>query len=152
MTSIPTTFPSTAHNQQELDILGGSVQLRWNFGEVALYSITGYESLDAYSRGDIDGGFGCGFCGLPNGPGFIPFASETADGIPTLDQITQEVRLESQSSGAFNWQAGLYYFDEDYDTEFFSYDSLRRWRAEPIPARQPDQHRPGRCSVRSSTT
>ena len=111
-------------NRQELNIFGGSVRLRWNIGELALYSITGYESMDAYSRGDIDGGFGCGFCGLPNGPGFVPFPSETADGIPTLDQFTQEVRLESQSSGAFNWQAGLYYFDEDYDTEFFSYDSL----------------------------
>ncbi len=111
-------------NRQELDILGGSIQLRWNFGAVALYSITGYESLEAYSRGDIDGGYGCGFCSLPNGPGFIPFPSETADGIPTLDQITQEIRLESQSSGPFNWQAGVYYFDEDYDTEFFSYDSL----------------------------
>jgi iron complex outermembrane receptor protein len=114
-------------NQQQLDILGGNVQLRWNFGAAALYSITGYESLDAYSRGDIDGGFGCGlpFCGgIPFGPGFIPFPSETADGIPTLDQFTQEIRLESQSSGAFNWQAGVYYFDEDYDTEFFSYNSL----------------------------
>jgi iron complex outermembrane receptor protein len=111
-------------NRQELDNLGGSVQLKWNLGELALYSITGYESLDAYSRGDIDGGWGCGFCALPNGPGFIPFPSETADGIPTLAQFTQEIRLESQSTGAFNWQAGLYYFDEDYDTEFFSYDSL----------------------------
>ncbi len=111
-------------NQQELNIAGGSVRLRWDFGDLALHSITGYESMDAYSRGDIDGGFGCGFCGLPNGPGFIPFPSETADGIPTLDQFTQEIRLESQSSGALNWQAGVYYFDEDYDTEFFSYDSL----------------------------
>ncbi|MBC8026615.1 MAG: TonB-dependent receptor [Steroidobacteraceae bacterium] len=111
-------------NRQELNILGGSARLRWDFGDLALYSITGYESMDAYSRGDIDGGFGCGFCALPNGPGFIPFPSETADGIPTLDQITQEIRLESQLSGAFNWQAGVYYFDEDYDTEFFSYDSL----------------------------
>ena len=76
---------------------GGSVRLRWDFGDLALYSITGYESMDAYSRGDIDGGYGCGFCGLPNGPGFIPFPSETADAIPTLDQFTQEVRLESQS-------------------------------------------------------
>jgi iron complex outermembrane receptor protein len=111
-------------NRQELNIAGGSVRLRWDFGDLALYSITGYESMDAYSRGDIDGGYGCGFCGLPNGPGFIPFPSETADGIPTLDQFSQEVRLESDSSGAFNWQAGVYYFDEDYDTEFFSYDSL----------------------------
>ena len=112
------------HNQQELNIAGGSVRLRWDFGDVALYSITGYESMDAYSRGDIDGGYGCGFCGLPNGPGFIPFPSETADAVPTLDQFSQEVRLESQLSGAFNWQAGVYYFDEDYDTEFYSYDSL----------------------------
>jgi iron complex outermembrane receptor protein len=111
-------------NRQELNIKGGSVRLRWDFGDLALYSITGYESMDAYSRGDIDGGFGCGFCALPNGPGFIPFPSETADSIPTLDQFTQEVRLESQLDGALNWQAGVYYFDEDYDTEFFSYDSL----------------------------
>ena len=75
-------------NRQELNIEGGSVRLSWDFGDLALYSITGYESMDAYSRGDIDGGFGCGFCGLPNGPGFIPFPSETADGIPTLDQFT----------------------------------------------------------------
>ena len=111
-------------NRQELNIKGGNIRLRWDFGDLALYSITGYESMDAYSRGDIDGGFGCGFCGLPNGPGFIPFASETADAIPTLDQFTQEVRLESQFDGSINWQAGVYYFDEDYDTEFFSYDSL----------------------------
>ena len=112
------------HNKQELNNFGGSVQLRWKFDNMALYSITGYESLDAYSRGDIDGGWGCGFCALPNGPGFIPFPSETADGIPTLGQFTEEVRLESLSTGKFNWQAGVYYFDEDYDTEFFSYDSL----------------------------
>jgi iron complex outermembrane receptor protein len=111
-------------NRQELNIKGGSVRLRWDFGDLALYSVTGYESMDAYSRGDIDGGFGCGFCALPNGPGFIPFPSETADAIPTLDQFTQEIRLESQLEGALNWQAGVYYFDEDYDTEFFSYDSL----------------------------
>ena len=104
-------------NEQELNIYGGNVRLRWDFGNVALYSITGYETLDTYSRGDIDGGYGCGFCGLPNGPGFIPFPSETADGVPTLDQFTQELRLESQSDGAFNWQAGVYYFDEDYDIE-----------------------------------
>jgi len=114
-------------NRQELNIAGGSVRLTWDLGNYALHSITGYESMDAYSRGDIDGGYGCGlpFCGgIPFGPGFIPFPSETADGIPTLDQFTEELRLESQLDGAFNWQAGIYYFDEDYDTEFFSYDSV----------------------------
>ena len=120
----PDTISIDGQNRQDLNIFGGSVQLKWNFGPVALYSITGYESLDAYSRGDIDGGYGCGFCGLPNGPGFVPFPSETADGIPTLGQLTEEIRLESQSTGAFKWQAGVYYFDEDYDIESFSYDTL----------------------------
>ena len=54
----PDTISIDGHNRQELNIFGGSVQLKWNFGAVALYSITGYESLDAYSRGDIDGGYG----------------------------------------------------------------------------------------------
>jgi iron complex outermembrane receptor protein len=127
-------------NRQELNIEGGSVRLSWDFGALALHSITGYESMDAYSRGDIDGGFGCGFCALPNGPGFIPFPSETADAIPSLDQFSQEVRLESQLDGAFNWQAGLYYFDEDYDTEFFSYDSLAGGvQNQYLPANQTNQ-------------
>jgi len=120
----PDTISIDGQNRQDLNIFGGNVQLKWNLGPVALYSITGYESLDAYSRGDIDGGYGCGFCGLPNGPGFIPFPSETADGIPTLGQFSEELRLESQSPGSLKWQTGVYYFDEDYDIESFSYDSL----------------------------
>ena len=98
--------------------------MRWDIGGVILHSITGYESLDTFSRGDIDGGFGCGFCGVPNGPGFVPFASETADGVPNLDQWTQEIRLESKADGAFSWQAGAYYFDEDYVLGSFGYNSL----------------------------
>jgi iron complex outermembrane receptor protein len=44
--------------------------------------------------------------------------------LPTLGSVHAGSALESQLTGAFNWQAGVYYFDEDYDTEFFSYDSL----------------------------
>jgi len=54
----------------------------------------------------------------------IPFASETADGVPNHRQITQEFRLESNFAGPLNWQAGLFYFNEDYKVESFSYDSL----------------------------
>ncbi len=116
------TISTDGQNRQELNIFGSSLQMKWNFGAVALYSITGYESLDAYSRGDIDGGHGCSFC-TTMGPGFIPFPSETADGIPTLGQFTEEIRLESQSTGALKWQAGVYYFDEDYDIESFDYNT-----------------------------
>ena len=75
---------------------------------MALYSITGYEHVKAYSRGDIDGGFGAVFA-PPSGPGLIPFSSETADGMPKHQQWTQEFRVESTTAGPLSWQAGLYY-------------------------------------------
>lgn len=42
-------------NEQTLDTFGSNLRLRWDLGPVAVHSITGYESLDTYSRGDIDG-------------------------------------------------------------------------------------------------
>jgi iron complex outermembrane recepter protein len=104
-------------NQSELDSQGANARLTWDFGGLKLYSITGYESVETYSRGDIDGSAGPYFT-------VIPFASETADGIPDHSQWTQEFRLESQAAGPFNWQAGLFFFKEDYDVESFSYDTL----------------------------
>ena len=72
----------------------------------------------------LDGGFGASFLGPGNyGPGEIPFASETADGIPKHQQWTLEFRLESQDSGPLSWQAGLFFFHEDYQIESFSYGS-----------------------------
>ncbi len=110
-------------NESKLKNTGANARLRWGFGELALYSITGYESLSTFNRGDIDGGYGAVFA-LPSGPGFLPFSSETADGIPRHQQLTQEFRLESSYAGPLNWQAGLYYFHEDFTMEAFSYDSL----------------------------
>ena len=110
-------------NEQNLNQFGASAKLRWNFDQFSLISITGYETVDAFSRGDIDGGFGAAF--LPSsGPGFIPFAAESADGLPTHNQFTQEFRLESNTGGKFEWQSGLYYFYEDIAIESFNYDTL----------------------------
>lgn len=110
-------------NFSDLKTWGGSARLRWDFGNLSLYSITGYETAESLNRGDIDGGYGAAF--LPDsGPGFIPFASESADGLPDHKQITQEFRLESDYSGKFNWQAGVFYFKEDITIDSFNYDSL----------------------------
>ena len=112
-------------NFSELDTWGGSARLRWELGRVNLYSITGYETAESLNRGDIDGGFGAAFLGPGNsGPGFIPFASESADGLPDHRQITQEFRIESNEWGRFDWQAGLFYYDEDISIDSFNYDSL----------------------------
>jgi iron complex outermembrane receptor protein len=112
-------------NFSELETWGGSARLRWDFGDYALYSITGYETAESLNRGDIDGGYGAFFLGEGNyGPGFIPFASESADGLPDHRQITQEFRLESNLTGPWNWQTGLFWFDEDITIDSFNYDSL----------------------------
>jgi iron complex outermembrane receptor protein len=113
-------------NKQEISSFGGVLNLEYDFGNMTLTSITGYESIDdMYSRGDIDGGYGAVFLGEGNyGPGLIPFASESADGLPYLDQWTQEFRLASNGGGDWNWLAGFFYFNEDLEADTYSYDSL----------------------------
>ena len=112
-------------NHSELDSKGANARLKWELGSYTLHSITGYENVETYSRGDIDGGWGAPYApGGQYGPGFIPFSSETADGIPKHSQWTQEFRIESDTGTAFDWQAGLFYFNEDYRVESFSYDSI----------------------------
>ncbi len=112
-------------NEQELDTWGSNLRLRFDLGRVALHSITGYESAEVYSRGDIDGGFGAAFLGAGNfGPGFIPFPAESADGLPSHSQFTQEFRLESLEWGRLDWQLGAFYFDESITIDSFNYDTL----------------------------
>jgi iron complex outermembrane receptor protein len=113
-------------NESGLENYGANLRVRWALSPtLSLNSITGFEQVKTFSRGDIDGGFGAAF--LPpgaSGPGNIPFASETADGMPKHSQWTQEFRLESDTKSAFDWQAGVFLFKEDYKVESFSYDSL----------------------------
>ncbi|WP_439638480.1 TonB-dependent receptor [Nevskia sp.] len=110
-------------NEQDLHGTGGSVRLRWDVGAHSLYSISGYEHVISYSRGDIDGGFGAAFA-PPSGPGFIPFPAESADGLPKHQQLTQEFRIESNYAGPVNFQGGVYYFFEDITIDSFNFDTL----------------------------
>jgi iron complex outermembrane receptor protein len=96
------------NNPQKYDGNGESLKIDYDFGGVTLTSISAYETTNGYSRGDIDGGA----AGV--GPGFIPFDSDTKDGIDDLDQYTQEIRLASDTDGPFSWQVGGYYFKSDF--------------------------------------
>jgi iron complex outermembrane recepter protein len=105
-------------NESKLQVLGGNARLKWALGSgMTLHSITGLETLETFNRGDIDGSAGPYFTAA------LPFASETADGIPEHSQFTQELRIESGDSGPLSWQAGVYLFKEDYKIDSFSYDS-----------------------------
>ncbi|HET7842735.1 MAG TPA: TonB-dependent receptor [Xanthomonadales bacterium] len=126
-------------NFQELDTWGANARLRWDFDRVSFFSITGYESADTLSRGDIDGGFGASFA-PPFGPGFIPFPAESADGLPDHSQFTQEFRVESNEWGDFDWQAGLFWFDEDITIDSFNYDTLAPGRPQNGFAQQKQEN------------
>ncbi|MBY6218330.1 TonB-dependent receptor [Qipengyuania aquimaris] len=104
--------------QYKAEIATGKIDYEADFATFT--SITSFASSEGSSRGDIDGGFGASF--LPvMGPGFIPFPSDTQDSIE-LDQFTQEVRIASNSGGAFEWQVGGFYFDSDFDVTTVGFD------------------------------
>jgi iron complex outermembrane receptor protein len=111
-------------NGQDLEQLGGFLKLEWDIGDLTLTSLTGYESVELFSVGDIDGGYGGCFDDIPCGPGFNGFAAETADGMPDHSQWTQELRLASNNSGSFNWLAGFFYFNEDFTIDTINYNTL----------------------------
>jgi len=111
-------------NEQDLHTVGASARLSWKLDGVTLHSITGFESVNAYSRGDVDGGYGAVFLPTGGGPGVIAFPSETADGIREHQQITQEFRAESTLPGPLKWQGGIYFFHEAYDVNSFDYNTL----------------------------
>jgi len=101
-------YNNPANNPQKYKGAGASANIEYDFDGAKLTSITAYENTHGYSLGDIDGG-------NPGGPGFIPFQSDTQDGIKNLFQWTQEVRLASDTDGPLSWQVGGFYFDTKYD-------------------------------------
>jgi iron complex outermembrane receptor protein len=108
-------------NEQDISAHGATVRLEYDLGFATLTSVTGYDTLEMFSRGDIDGGEGAG---PGSRPGFIPFPAESADGLPDLDQLTQEVRLASAGGGPVEWITGVYYFDESLQVDTFSFATL----------------------------
>lgn len=110
-------------NIQTVKQNGGSIRVDYDLDSTTFTSITAIENVTMFSRGDVDGGFGCGFCGTENGPGFVPFSVETS-GDNDIEQLTQEFRLASNNWDVFNFQAGFFYFDETIDSEELAYDSV----------------------------
>jgi iron complex outermembrane recepter protein len=121
----PAKISTDGKNEQSVKALGASANLTWKLdGGLTLHSITALETVDSFSRGDVDGGYGAAFLPSGGGPGNIPFPVETADGLSNHSQWTQELRLESGATGPLKWQTGLYLFAEKYDINSFTYDGL----------------------------
>ena len=113
-------------NPAKMQSTGTTLQLNWDFENYSVTSITSYQDVyDRLARSDIDGGFGCLFtcgdgpAGPPSDP-FSPFNSPFVVNIDTgssilLNQLTQEFRIASNSDGAFNFQIGAFYFEDEFD-------------------------------------
>ena len=110
-------------NFQHVTENGASARMTWDFSKMELVSITAFDKVKTLSHGDIDGGYGAVFA-PPSGPGFIPFPSETADGLPFHRQITQEVHLASKDTSPLDWIIGAYYFNENITIDSFDYNTL----------------------------
>ncbi|MBI1686918.1 TonB-dependent receptor [Caulobacter hibisci] len=100
-------FNGGGGNNQKYDVSGTSLKIDHDFGGAKLTSISAYEGGKGFSRGDIDGGVGA------LNPGVIRYDSDTQDSIK-LEQISQEVRLASDTDGKLAWQVGGYYFKSDF--------------------------------------
>lgn len=107
---------------QKVHLTGANLKLTYDLGGPVLTSVTGYENAKVYSRGDIDGGYGASFA-PPFGPGFIPFPSESADGMPFHAQWSQEFRLAGKKDN-LSYTVGAFYFFEDIKIDSFDYNTL----------------------------
>jgi iron complex outermembrane receptor protein len=131
-------YPTDGYNSQTLRSSEVSARLRWELDGITLHSITAYDHASFYSRGDVDGGFGCRFCGIPDGPKYtptgsttpypsvIPFDAQTADGLPYVKQATQEFRIQSNTKDPLQWIGGVYFFNERLQVDSFNYDSFAK--------------------------
>ena len=117
------SYASDGINYQKLTTKGGSIRLKYNMDDITLNSITGYETLKFNSRADVDGGYGAVYA-PPYGPGYIPFAVETADLLPNHKQFTQEFRAESNYKGPLQWIGGLFFFDENIQIDSIAFDTF----------------------------
>jgi iron complex outermembrane recepter protein len=114
---------AASRTEQNLANWGGNFTLNYQFKNLLLTSITGYESLEAFSVGDVDGGYGAVFTSS-SGPGHISFPAENASDIPKHEQYTQEIRWSSKDQRTFGYQFGVFAFKENLFVRNLSFDSL----------------------------
>jgi len=114
----------------QVDINGEDLQQEGQFathftvnddlGPVRLTSISAWEHAQTFSRGDVDGGNynippPLGQEGTPG------FDDETSDAIPSLDQLTQEIRVSTTGTGRYFNQGGVYLFHENIRIDSLDY-------------------------------
>ena len=98
---ISTNAPEYGRSKQ----FGGSLHLDWDFGGVTLTSITGYERYKTRGAGESD---------------YTPLEISRSYTAARSRQWSQELRLASPQDDRLTWIFGLFYFNEDINSNAFS--------------------------------
>jgi iron complex outermembrane receptor protein len=107
-------------NYQYLGSFGTHFTVNDDLGPVRVTSISAWEHGDTNSRGDVSGG---NFVYPPPiGTAGGGFADETSDAIPSLDQLTQEIRVATTGDGPFFDQGGVFGFHENLRVDSNDYN------------------------------
>jgi len=85
--------------QYKVRTRGANLNMSYDLGFATLTSITSYQAGSVYDTGEIDGS------SREN--------SISGQGIPTMHQTTQELRLASNGNGPLSYQGGLYFFNSE---------------------------------------
>ncbi|GGW69147.1 TonB-dependent receptor [Alishewanella tabrizica] len=101
-------YDAPGNNEQSYDAWGTSLKLDVKLDGMILTSISALEKAKGGGIGDIDGG-------NPDQAGFAAVANAvTEDQLKDLKQVTQEIRLASDTGNALSWQTGAFYFDSSF--------------------------------------
>lgn len=115
---------SDSFQVSKVDNIGISLTANWeNVWGGTLTSISAYENVTNFARGDVDGGVGAAFLGN-SFPGIIPFPAESADGVTEHGQYTQEIRYNRDFGDVVNLTLGAFAFHEDLNLDNISFDSF----------------------------
>ncbi len=119
-------------NKQEISSFGGVLKLEYDFGDMTLTSITGYESLETCTAAATSTAATarCSWARATT----ARVSSRSRPSPPTAYR-TSTSGLRSSGSPAtagenWNWLVGVFYFNEDLQVDTFSYDCLRRRNAD----------------------
>lgn len=101
-------YDAAGYNRQSYDSWGASLKFDFALDGMTLTSISAIERADGGGIGDIDGG-NPAEAGSAN-----PDSAVTEDQLRDLEQLTQEIRLASDTNGPLSWQVGGFYFDSSF--------------------------------------
>ena len=94
-------LPQAQRDSIAVDIKGSAsaLELQWQLGDNhTLTSLTGFSDYSAGRAQDFD---------------FSPYANFAFPNIEDFDQVSQELRIQSDSGGAVDWMAGLYWQEQE---------------------------------------